>query len=577
MDIQTVHIRLFRSFEVEVGGRRVAAEAWRTRRRATELVQLLALAAGHRVPREQAMTALWPESDEGSAGRNLRKAAHHARQLVGIDEFVVLDGATVGLWPQAQITSDVGAFEEAARTALAVRDEDERSERARDAVSLYRSGLLPEEPSVAWRDGHTRALEALYRDVLVAARHWGRLLVRDSTDEVAHRGTIRDRLDAGDRAGAIRQFDVMRQALNEELGVGPSPESVALYEMVLASEGRDVPTPAERARALLAWGMVHWERADLDEAARAAREARALAIDAGLGRELADASELRGLVAYAQGRWRQVFADDLIESIEARSELTPFIYDANLCMSEFAIHEPDGLGALLSFGDALLETAGRSGALVARAVGLLLRGEANLLAGDDPDAVRADLRQSLALHRAAGATSGRALALERLAQVEARVGNAAAAHQLREEAMELAQVSAVTNHLLPLIFGGMLADVPVDDGARTLERAKDELADVDVCKPCSMSFHLGAAGVQAECGVLEEAHGHLEAARGISAMWQGGPWHAAVAEATARVRQAEGAPADEMRELLRTAAATFEDSGRRHDAGRCRATLRSLG
>lgn len=577
MDAQTLHIRLFCRFEVEVGGRRVTAEVWRKRRRAAELVQLLALTPGHTIPREQAMAALWPESDEVSAGRNLRKAAHHARQLVGIDEFLGLNGSTVRLWPQANITTDVGEFEEAARTALVARDERERSQQARDAVSLYRGELLAEQPAVAWRDEHARALEALYRDVLVAAQQWGRLLALDSTDEVAHRGIIRDRLDAGDRAGAIRQFDVMRNALREELGVGPSPESVALYEVVLASEGRDVPTPAERARALLAWGMVHWERADLDEAAQAAREARALAIDAGLGRELADASELRGLVAYAQGRWRHVFADDLIESIEATPELTPFIYDANLCMSEFALHEPRGLDELSWFSDALLASADRSGSLVARGVGLLLRGEVNLLAGVELDAVRTDLRQSLALHETAGATSGRALTLERLAQLEARADNLKVAHQLHEDAIERARASAVANHLLPLIFGGMLADVPVADGARTLQRAEDELAAVEVCRPCSMAFHLGAADLQADRGLLEQAHRHLEAARAISAMWQGGPWHAAVDEVTAHLRWAEGAPGDDTRALLSAAAAAYEASGRRHDAQRCQASLRSLG
>src|SRR5680860_1532288 len=115
---------------------------------------------------------------------------------------------------------------------------------------------------------------------------------------------------------------------------------------VLAMEGRDVPPPAERARALLAWGVVHWERSELAEAERTAVEVRALAMDAGLGRELSDASELLGLVAYAQGRWREVFGREFLESVERNPELAPFVFDANLCMSEFALEESDGVRAM---------------------------------------------------------------------------------------------------------------------------------------------------------------------------------------------------------------------------------------
>lgn len=576
MGATLVHIHLLGRFGVDARGHRVPVETWRRRRRAAQLVQLLALASDQTMPREQVMAALWPELNEAAAARNLRKAAHHARQIMGIDEFVVLDGVTVQLWPGATITTDLGGFQDAAQSALGVTDSDQRRELARQALSRYGGELLPEEAGQDWRDMHASIVEGLYRDVLLAAEHWGQVLTLDPTDELAHRGIIRDRLEAGDRTGAIRQFDTLRLALRDELGVAPAPESVELYERVLASDGPDTPTPAERARALLAWGTVHWERSDLDEAARAARDARALAIDAGLGRELADASELRGLVAYAQGHWRQVFADDLRESIASTPELTPFLYDSNLCMCEFAIHEPNGLDEMSATAAALVTAAEGHGSLVGRSIGLLLRAEVDLLAGADANETRTNLQQSQALHTAVGAISGRALAVERLAQLENRAKRRDVADQLHAEAVALAKDSAVAGHLLPLIFGGMLDDVPTARGEDVLHQANDDLAGVEACKPCSMSFHLGAARLHADRHRLEDAHQHLEAARSVSTMWTGGPWHAAVDEVDARVRRIEGAPTGVVRELLANAVVAFEESGRSTDAERCRVALHSL-
>ena len=254
-------------------------------------------------------------------------------------------------------------------------------------------------------------LNARYLQVLEGGRLWGRLSV-DPTSEIAHRGIIRERREAGDRAGAIRQFDRLRTVLHDELGVSPDPVSVALYEEVLETEGGDVATPAERARALLAWAVVHWERDDLAEAERTARKARALAIDAGLGHELAESSELLGLVGFAKGRWREVFAEGFLDAVERSPDLAPFVYDANLCMSEFALHQPDGLADLNAFADELLERAGQD-SRPARAVSLLLRGEVGLLGNRDPVAVEADLTEAIRLYQEVQTPSGAALAVVR--------------------------------------------------------------------------------------------------------------------------------------------------------------------
>src|SRR6185369_4296035 len=60
-----VTINLLGGFAATVDGTRVADNGWRLRK-ARELVKLLALAPGHRVHREQAMDALWPDRALGA-------------------------------------------------------------------------------------------------------------------------------------------------------------------------------------------------------------------------------------------------------------------------------------------------------------------------------------------------------------------------------------------------------------------------------------------------------------------------------------------------------------------------------
>ncbi|TMK17632.1 MAG: hypothetical protein E6G68_08475 [Actinobacteria bacterium] len=43
----------------------------------------------------------------------------------------------------------------------------------------------------------------------------------DPTDEVAHRELMRVQIESGNRQAAIRQFEHLRRALREELGVSP--------------------------------------------------------------------------------------------------------------------------------------------------------------------------------------------------------------------------------------------------------------------------------------------------------------------------------------------------------------------
>jgi DNA-binding SARP family transcriptional activator len=559
-----LHIRLLGDFSVSVGDRTIPGDEWRLRR-AAQLVKMLALTPGHQLPREKFIEAVWPGSEPDQGMINVRKSAFHARRVLGIEDGVTLDEGMVRLAPGHIISTDVDSFTEAANLAIGAGS----TAACRDAVALYAGDLLPSDLYSEWCMAERDHLRSLFLDVLAGGQLWGRLVREEPTHERAHRGIMRAQLAAGDRAAAIRQFEQLRTSLRDELGVSPEPETVALYEQVLNMDGRESPTPADRARALLAWGMVHWRRADLDEAARTAAEVRSLAIDAQLPRELAEASELMGLVTYAQGTWHKDFLRIFMESVTGTPELAPFIFDANMCMSEFALSEPSGTKDLADLGQEVIDAAKGVESAQAEALGLLLRGESGLLAGKEPGGVREDLTRAARLHEAAPSVTGWALAVERLAQLEAIEGDQHASWQGHRAALRIAEKTSVPEHLLPLIYGGMLAIEDDDDGRQLIAEAEKATEHLTVCDPCSMTFRINASLVCSRRGEVRQAGEYLDKALQIARMWNGGPWHAAIDEATAVLEQARGASASAVAARLQRAADWFLAADRPGDAGRC--------
>ena len=227
-----VRVELLGPFRVEVGGVPVASDAW-PGRRAADLVQLLALSEPHRLTRDEVIEALWPTLDASAGAANLRKAAHHARQAIGDPEALVLKGGQVSLFPSEAVETDVAVFEAAAASAL----RDGHAAARSDAVSAYRSGLLPESPYEDWTQEPRDRLRRLCADVLRQGKDWERLVEIDPTDERAYRALMERDLAAGSRPAAIRWYGRLRNALRRELGVPPSEETQRLYDRCIAGLG----------------------------------------------------------------------------------------------------------------------------------------------------------------------------------------------------------------------------------------------------------------------------------------------------------------------------------------------------
>ncbi|WP_136708948.1 alpha/beta hydrolase [Agromyces sp. H66] len=237
-----VEVRVLGRFEVAVDGVTLDPAGF-ARRDAAHLLKLLALTPSHRLHREQVIDALWPEATPESVANRLHKAAHFVRRATGRHDAIVLEGDTVALFPYADLRVDALEFEEAAGRATSVRHPAMAEAAVEAALAGYAGDLLPFDLYEDWTGIHRRRLQLLRRDLLRRAGRFEQLVAIDPTDEDAHVAIMRARLDAGDRTGALHQYDLLARTLEAEFGFGPGVEARELRERAL-----DRRSAAARAR-----------------------------------------------------------------------------------------------------------------------------------------------------------------------------------------------------------------------------------------------------------------------------------------------------------------------------------------
>lgn len=557
-----VFVQLLGRFAVQIDGREIPATAWK-RDRAAAIVKRLAIEPRHRIHREQAMAAFWPDLDTEQAGANLRKAVHFARRAMDAHDVIAVDKEILAISGGVEFGTDVERFEAAARRALQTRDAGD----CRRAADLYGGVLLPDDRFLEWLDAPRGALQKQYSDVLRTGGLWRDLIALDPTDEEAQCALMQAALDAGNRTEAIRQFYQLRERLHAELGVGPSKPAIELYERALALSGVEPTTPAERIRASLAWALVHLQSGQFDKAAAMAQETRAQALEAGLGREVGEAGAVLGLTAHMQGRWPNLFRDEFTEWVKSRSEFVSAVFDGHLCLAEFCLCDAKGHGAMAESARELLAAAEDTKSVAGKALACLILGEIARCAGDLDEAEKL-LTEAERLHVEVNALSGRVLVLERLAEIAFARGQKWQAGRLVKRALADAPQSWLSNHLLLRLQALAVRAATTEDEVADAILTGDRLLTPGACQPCSMALRTASAIALAEAGDLEQVDRRLMEAERIGGMWQGGPWAAALWEARGVQRQAQ---ANRMRAMaaFAEAAARYEDLGRPIDQARC--------
>jgi DNA-binding SARP family transcriptional activator/predicted ATPase len=262
----TLEIVTLGGLQIRLGGRPVTHLATR---KAGALLVYLAL-AGRAHAREQLAGLLWGEVTDARARASLRKALSELRAR--FPSHVVISRNAIAFNPDSPHRLDVAAFQEQVNRGLrrsAVPFDEEQVAALAEAVALYRGDFLEgffvrRAPAFEewvliererFRQCAVRALHALagHHAARGATQHamacTRRLLELEPAHEEAHRDMMSLLALSGQYALALRQYEVCRKVLADELGLAPDAATTALYERIRAGHTvgptphRNLPTP----------------------------------------------------------------------------------------------------------------------------------------------------------------------------------------------------------------------------------------------------------------------------------------------------------------------------------------------
>jgi DNA-binding SARP family transcriptional activator len=232
------------------------------RRSAKTLIKILALQPGHTVHREQIIDILWSGVDAESALNSFGKALYAARRALEPELLRRQDSTYLRLADAMLVLNtehvvvDTDQFEQLAEDAIRRRD----VKAYETALAAYGGELLPEDRYESWCAERRGVLAELRLRLLLetaevlerqgtyndAAERFREVLLQDPAREVAHRHLMRLYALMGTPDQAVRQFHVCQDVLRRELDLAPQPETVSLYDEIIASPHSLQPSRADR-------------------------------------------------------------------------------------------------------------------------------------------------------------------------------------------------------------------------------------------------------------------------------------------------------------------------------------------
>ncbi len=247
------------TFHVFRGEAEVETRDWQ-RDKARQLFQLLLTQRGGWLQRDEIVERLWPNLSPEAALRDfkvalnaLNRALEPGRTTDSPFAFIVRDGVSYRLRPEADLWLNSAQFEAESQAGLRSANQDERDQaiaHLQDALDLYSGNYLPDALYDDWASGERERLLSLFlraadklAGMLVESGHYtqaldicGRILGYDPCWERAYRWLMLAYARQGDRTLALRTYRRCATTLQAELGVEPAPATMALYDRILQSE-----------------------------------------------------------------------------------------------------------------------------------------------------------------------------------------------------------------------------------------------------------------------------------------------------------------------------------------------------
>jgi two-component SAPR family response regulator/Tfp pilus assembly protein PilF len=220
---------------------------WQSKK-ARELLSLILLHSERKgATREILASFLWPELDTQKSQNNLRVTLARLNQTLRYD-YIKQESQSL-LLDKTKVSVDFWQFEELFKewNYLKQQAKSHRAERkAQEAIALYRGDFLPELYGMSIEEKQSELKEKM-KQLLYWLAHrscerleWTeaisfarRLIALDSSNESAHRIIIKGLWQQGNRTGAIRQFERLRDSLKKEFSISPNQETLELYNKII--------------------------------------------------------------------------------------------------------------------------------------------------------------------------------------------------------------------------------------------------------------------------------------------------------------------------------------------------------
>jgi DNA-binding SARP family transcriptional activator/tetratricopeptide (TPR) repeat protein len=225
---------------------------------ARRLVQLLLLAPGHQLGREQLAEMLFPNLAPDRAANSVSKALTMARAALheskdGTGPVLDADRASIRIRQGLHLTVDVERLRKNVAEALSVPDVPGRLA-ALEPLREASYELLPDEPYAEWTAATREAMRRLQLDVLLqvardtppasADAAWLAVIAVDPANEEASTAVVRHYVATGQRDRAIRTYHRFRAALLDAAGAEPADDlSALLGEDLQPLTGRRTAAP----------------------------------------------------------------------------------------------------------------------------------------------------------------------------------------------------------------------------------------------------------------------------------------------------------------------------------------------
>lgn len=258
----TTYIRLLGSLRVQRG---IQVLECLQRSKVQELFCYLLLHRDRRLSREALASLLWSECGTSQSKKYFRQVLWQLQLNLHVltrptrSQLLFVEGDGVRLRLPPGFWLDVAEFERASSSAQGCPGEQldpQRAQALEEAVALYRGDLL-EGWYQDWCLFERERLHNLYlgmldklmaccearRDYEKCLAYGEKILCDDRAHERTHLRMMRARYLAGDRAGALRQYEHCVAALQEDLNVRPALRTAELYEQICADR---VEIPASR-------------------------------------------------------------------------------------------------------------------------------------------------------------------------------------------------------------------------------------------------------------------------------------------------------------------------------------------